>query len=145
MILPARDDVVLQESENTSMSVESAKITEGLAFEIKTGKFTLKADVEEDKGGKNSAPSPHDYLEVALAACTVITVQMVANRKGMPLQYTDVKIKITSEGASNEILREIKFVGNLTDEQKVYLFKIAEKCPVHKFLSAGAKITSVMS
>ncbi|WP_413613258.1 OsmC family protein [Bdellovibrio sp. HCB-110] len=122
------------------MSVESSKKIDTLAFEILSHEFKVRSDVTEDKGGKNSAPSPHDYLEIALASCTAITVQMYANRKGIPLEYSDVKVNITSEGASNEILREIRFVGNLTEDQKKHLLMIAEKCPVHKLLSAGIKI-----
>jgi putative redox protein len=122
------------------MSVESSKIIEGLAYEVTSHEFKVRVDVSEKLGGKNSAPNPHDYLEIALAGCTAITVQMYANRKGIPLQYSDVKITITAEGPKNEILREIKFVGDLTEEQKQSLFRIAEKCPLHNLISAGAKI-----
>lgn len=124
------------------MAVDSTKLIEGFAFEITSGDFKVRTDVTEKLGGKNSAPDPHDYLQVALAACTAITVQMYAKRKGIPLEYTDVKIEITAEGASNEIDRQLKFVGDLTEEQKQMLFNIAEKCPIHKFISAGAKINS---
>ena len=124
------------------MPVESSNLIEGLAFEIKSHGFTLKADVSEDLGGNNSAPSPHDYLEVSLAACTAITLQMYAKRKNIPLQFTDVKVRITKEGSPNEILREIKLVGDLTTEEKQTLLKVADKCPMHKFISAGAKISS---
>ena len=127
------------------MSVEGSKILEGLAFEITAKGFQVRADVEKNLGGQNSAPGPHDYLEIALASCTVITVQMYAKRKNIPLEYTDVKVKITAEGeAGNEILREVNFVGDLTDEQKSSLLAIAEKCPIHRFLSRGAKITTQM-
>lgn len=126
------------------MSVESTKIIENFAYEITSHDFKVRVDVNEKLGGQNSAPNPHDYLEIALAGCTAITVQMYAKRKGIPLEYSDVKIKITAEGASNEILREIKFVGDLTEEQKQSLFQIAEKCPIHKLISAGAKIESRM-
>jgi putative redox protein len=122
------------------VSVESSKIIDGLAYEITSHEFKVRVDVSEKLGGKNSAPNPHDYLEIALAGCTAITVQMYANRKGIPLQYSDVKITITAEGAKNEILREIKFVGDLTEEQKQNLLRIAEKCPLHNLISAGAKI-----
>ena len=124
------------------MSVEKVSITEGYTFDITTGKFTVKVDVPETLGGKDQAPDPHRYLEVALAGCTAITVQMYAKRRNIPLEYTDVKIKILSEGAKNEILREVHFVGDLTEEQKTTLLSIAEKCPIHKLLSAGALITT---
>jgi uncharacterized OsmC-like protein len=54
----------------------------------------------------------------------------------------DVKITITAEGEENRILREIHFVGELTEKDRQSLFAIAEKCPIHKFLTRGATITS---
>lgn len=126
------------------MSVSSTKLIEGMAFEIQSSGFSVKTDVPEKLGGKNSNPDPHDYLEIALAGCTAITVQMYAKRKNIPLEYTNVAVKIISEGATNEILREIEFVGSLSDQEKQALFVIAEKCPIHKILSSGAKITSRM-
>jgi putative redox protein len=124
------------------MSVESSTLLQEFAFQIKVREFLVTSDVSTDLGGQNSAPDPHDYLQVALTACTAITLQMYAKRKSLPLDYADVKVKITAEGESNEISREIKLIGNLSAEQKQMLFNIAEKCPIHKFLSRGAKITS---
>src|SRR5690606_24596983 len=103
------------------MSVESTRLKEGYAFEIKSNGFSVPADLEEKLGGKNFGPTPHDYLEIALAGCTAITVQMYARRKNIPLDYSDVRVKITSEGSANEILREIHFVGDLTEDQKASL------------------------
>lgn len=123
------------------MSVEYTKRNNKLSHEIKTGHFLVNVDVPEKKGGLDTAPDPHQYLEVALAGCTAITVQMYANHKGWPLENCDVKIEIIAEGAENIISREICLIGpDLTDEQKVRLVEIANKCPIHKFLEKGAKI-----
>lgn len=127
------------------MSVESTRRISGLAYEIQSHDFKIRTDVPQKLGGEDTGPTPHDLLESALAGCTAITVQMYANRKQIPLESVDVKITITAEGASNEMLREIRFHGNLSDEQKSSLLAIAEKCPVHKFISTGAKITSRMA
>jgi putative redox protein len=124
------------------MTVESTTRVDGLVFDIKSHGFTLRADVSTQLGGTDSAPDPHDYLEISLAACTAITLQMYAMRKNIPLQYADVKVAIKEEGAVNEISRQIKLIGNLTDEHKQQLLIIADKCPMHKFISAGAKIKS---
>ena len=122
------------------MAVTSTQLLEGFAFEIKVDTFTIRTDVKEKLGGQNSAPDPHDYLEASLAACTAITVQMYAKRKGIPLDYANVNVKITAEGVQNEISREVTLMGALTDEQKTQLLAIADKCPIHKFLSKGAVI-----
>lgn len=126
------------------MSVDYTHITGKLSFEVKTRQFLINTDVTPELGGDDSAPDPHQYLEVSLASCTAITVMMYAKRKGIPLEDIDVSIKITSEGETNAISREIKFIGNLTPEQKESLMVIANKCPIHKFLSRGAVISSSM-
>lgn len=41
----------------------------------------LVADEPEAYGGTNQGPSPYDYLQAALGACTGMTVQMYARRK----------------------------------------------------------------
>ena len=127
------------------MAVQSTQFVEGLAFDINVGGFTIRTDVTENLGGKNTGPDPHEYLQIALAGCTAITCQMYARRKNIPLENINVSVKITAEGAINEIRREINFIGErLTAENKDSLLKIAEKCPIHRFLSAGANITSVI-
>lgn len=126
--------------------IESAKrLDDKLAYDFKLPEFMIRSDVKEKQGGTNSAPDPHEYLEVALAGCTAITVQMYANRKQIPLESVDVKIEITREGKEgNEITRKLNFKGNLTEEQKNMLMTIADKCPIHRFLVRGANIKTEM-
>lgn len=126
--------------------IESSKRLNGLAYDFKLPEFMIRVDVSQNKGGTNTAPDPHDYMEVSLAGCTAITIQMYADRKGIPLESVNVKIQIVKEGADgNEIKRELQFFGNLTEEQKKSLLAIAEKCPIHRFLEKGAKIVTQMA
>lgn len=127
------------------MPVESTKRIEKLAYEISVSGHDLVADVSEKLGGANKGPDPHDYLQAALAACTAITVQMYANRKAIPLESVDVKVKIILEGVENQIRLEINLVGQLDDEQRKRLIEIAEKCPIHNFLVRGTKIETGLS
>lgn len=125
------------------MAVQSSTHLQKLAYDMKVDTFMVRTDVPESKGGEASAPDPHQYFEAALAGCTAITVQMYADLKKIPLKNVDVQIKITKEGKEgNEIERKIRFEGDLTSEQRQRLFEIAEKCPVHKLISAGATIQS---
>lgn len=128
------------------MAIESAKrLDDKLAYDFKLPEFMIRVDVKEKQGGTNTAPDPHDYLEVALAGCTAITVQMYAHRKQIPLESVDVKIEITREGKEgNEISRKLNFKGDLTEEQKAMLLTIAEKCPIHHLLVRGVNIKTEM-
>jgi len=125
------------------MSIDSSKRSGTLAYELKTRNFTLTSDVPGHLGGSDLGPTPHEFLEAALAACTAITLQMYAQRKSIPLQSANVQIKIFQEGpAENQMSRAIQLVGDLTDEQKISLLAIAEKCPIHHFLQRSTKIES---
>ena len=48
----------------------------------------------------------------------------------------------TRVGKVDSILREISIEGNLTDEQREQLMKIADKCPVHQTLQSEVLIES---
>lgn len=124
------------------MSVESTHIINKLTFAVTSREFTVNTDVVQKLGGDNSAPDPHQYLEISLASCTAITVMMYAKRKAIPLDDINVTIHITAEGEVNAISRSVQLIGDLTQEQKDSLMVIADKCPIHKFLSRGAQITT---
>ena len=117
-----------------------------LAAQIIAGDYSVVSGVSEANGGQHEGPSPHEILEAALAACTIITVQMYANRKQMKLQSTNVTVKVESESAQESVIsRKIEFVGELSDEERTRLKEIAEKCPIHKLLSSHITINTTTS
>lgn len=97
----------------------------------------------KQNGGEDEGMNPHELLEAALASCTIITVQMYANRKAWPLESTDVVVTIDSEGVDSHLTRQITFRGNLDEEQKAKLLEIANKCPIHKLLESNIKIETI--
>jgi putative redox protein len=113
-----------------------------LAAEIKVRNHTILAGVAEKLGGNDEGFDPHEILEAALTACTIITVQMYANRKQWKLESTDVKVKVESEGAKSVISREVTFRGELSDEEKDRLLDIANKCPIHRLLTSEITINT---
>lgn len=119
---------------------------------LKVGDHYLIADEPKSFGGNNFGPSPYEFLSAGLAACTVMTIQMYARRKNWNVGNVSVHIDYSKDHAidcqecekdSSKIdtfKREIKLVGNLTDEQKAKLIQIADKCPVHKTLHSKTQI-----
>lgn len=99
--------------------------------------------VTKQNGGDDEGMNPHELLEAALASCTIITVQMYANRKAWPLESTEVLVTTDSEGAESHLTRQITFRGNLDEEQKTKLMEIANKCPIHKLLESNVKIETI--
>ena len=114
---------------------------ENLVAEISAGKHRLLSGMSEELGGHDEGLNPHEILEAALAACTIITLQMYANRKQWNLISADVTVNIDSESNQEScISRKIRFQGDLTEEQRKSLIAIANKCPIHKILSSNITI-----
>lgn len=119
--------------------IKLQKDTQGVYRQrISVATHELFADIDTNLGGEDSAPDPHALLDSSLAACTAITLSMYAKRRGMPLDGINIDIERDSSkeksGEYNLVLN-IHFLGNLSEEQKQQLLGIVEKCPIHKLLS----------
>jgi putative redox protein len=109
---------------------------------IEIGPHRLLTDVAPEFGGEASGPEPHDLLAAALAACTTLTVNLYAKRKGWQLDEVQVTVRHGQEGAAYVLHRSIRYVGSLSEEEKQRLTDVANKCPVHKTLSGQIQITT---
>ena len=124
------------------MEVTTHRGTGPLQQVIEIGPHSLLTDVSAALGGEGSGLAPHDLLAAALAACTSITVNMYARRKGFALDEVQVTVRHGQEAGGYGLHRGIRYVGALTDEQKARLTDIANHCPVHKTLSGTILITT---
>jgi putative redox protein len=114
---------------------------------IQTKKHDFIADEPENVGGDDFGPSPYDFLSAGLAACTVMTLKLYAERKKWDLQEVyayityskkhsdDLMLDTDKPSRIDHLQKKLKFVGNLDDAQKAKLKEIASKCPVHKTLT----------
>ncbi|OYX05526.1 MAG: osmotically inducible protein OsmC, partial [Caulobacter vibrioides] len=97
--------------------------------------------------GLDLGPDPHELVAAGLAACTTMTLRLYANQKGWDISGLHVEVfsSFDKDATPHERFeRIITLEGDLTDEQRERLFQIAEKCPIHKLLTAGAKVVTTV-
>lgn len=104
---------------------------------------TWTADEPPEVGGGNTAPTPDRLILAGLGACTAITLKMVAARRQIPLTGIEVELQLNPDGkpeAGNDIVRRITLRGDLDEEQRAQLLKVANACPMHKLLTGEIRI-----
>ncbi|MGR3615225.1 MAG: bifunctional alpha/beta hydrolase/OsmC family protein [Paracoccaceae bacterium] len=112
----------------------------------------VQADEPLAYGGTNRGLTPYGFISAGLGACTSMTIRMYARRKGWPLESVSVDIchdKVHAQDASpigpakiDMFKRKIRLVGALSQEQRDRLLEIADRCPVHRTLEHGARVTT---
>lgn len=111
--------------------------------DISTGGHALVADEPVSAGGQQAGPAPYDYLLASLGACTAITLQMYAERKGWKLDELRVELTLfKSSDGETRIDRVLHCSTELNEVQWQRLLNIAGKTPVTKTLLAGVAINT---
>lgn len=107
---------------------------------IVTGQHKLTADEGPGLGGRDAGPGPYELLTAALAACTVITLRMYADRKQWPVSAVHADVQFVHEGDRSHIARVLSFEGAIDAEQRKRMADIAERTPVTLTLKGGVDI-----
>lgn len=90
----------------------------------------------------DQGPKPTEALLAALGACTSMTLQMYARRKGWVLDRCEVHLRLGNDSDGVRILRQIRIEGALDDDQRARLMEIADKCPVHKLVTLPTRVVT---
>ena len=108
----------------------------------------ISVDGSVEEGGNDAGPSPHDLYDAALSACKALTVVWYAKRKGIALENVEVTME---RDASDErkgtyrLAATLHLTGELSEAQRQELLSIAEKCPIHKLMTAvTTEVTTVL-
>ncbi|MEQ3656015.1 MAG: bifunctional alpha/beta hydrolase/OsmC family protein [Dokdonia sp.] len=126
---------------------------DGFTTVMKLGNHYIKADEPVRVGGNDYGPTPYELVAAGLSACTAMTIQMYAKRKGWHIDNVEVHTSYSKthavdcehceEDTSAKIdtfNRAIKFTADLDDKQIDRLLQIADKCPVHKTLHSQTQV-----
>ena len=121
---------------------------------IKAGKHHFVADEPLRAGGNDFGPNPYQLISAGLAACTSMTIQMYARRKGWKIDSVETHVDYSKDYAKDcehcedssakidTFVRVIEITGNLEPDQMTRILQIADKCPVHKTLHSQVQIIS---
>jgi putative redox protein len=136
------------------LGADAAAGVSHLAQEVLAGSHRLLADEPRAAGGSDLGPNPYDLLLAALGACKSMTLRLYAARKGWPVERIAVALRHekihavdcaeceTKEGKIDRIDVELMVEGALDEAQRGRLLEIADRCPVHRSLSAEKQIRS---
>jgi putative redox protein len=79
------------------------------------------ADEPASVGGLGTGLSPYELVSAGLAACTVMTMRLYANRKGFPLERASTTVqheKVPDMMPPDRFTRTIVLDGPLSDDQR---------------------------
>lgn len=113
--------------------------------EITAGGHPLLADEPKANGGADTGPSPFDLVLSGLAACTLITLRMYAERKGWTGFSLSGRFRFRHEDGRNLIDRELEVTGAPDAAAVQRLAEIAEKTPVTLALKSGFTISTELA
>jgi len=112
---------------------------------LSSGTAHWSADLDASAGGDPHLPNPHELLDSALAACTTLTIQVYAKRKAYPVRSIHVTVDHVEEAGKYMLKRTVKVEGDLERSVLDDLLRVANRCPVHKSLSAQISIETSLS
>lgn len=114
--------------------------------------FRSTSDQPRAKGGTETGPTPYDFLSMALAACTAMTVRAYADRKKWAIGPIDVKVTHRREHSDDcnrpgpppcyldRLDINLRVSSDVTEDQRSALVRIARRCPVHLTLTGPVEI-----
>jgi putative redox protein len=117
----------------------------GALTTLTNGRHAWMSDVNKTLGSDDQAPDPHDLLDSALAACTVLTLELYIRRRQMAV--TDLKVRVEHTETRNEqgvvhyqLVRHVAIEGDITEADRAKLLEIANKCPIHKIMEGEIEV-----
>ena len=126
------------------------------AVSISVSGHTILGDEPVASGGGNLGPAPFDLLLAALGECTAMTVRWFALAQKWPLEKVEVKVSHQKVNAADApeaggkagkvdvFETRVTVIGDaLTEQQRIKLVNVAEKCPIKVLLQSDVVIRNL--
>ncbi|MDT8363742.1 MAG: alpha/beta fold hydrolase [Nitrosomonas sp.] len=138
-------------------AIVNGRLADGFTCRIRAGRHDWIADEPEAMEGRDLGPDPYAHLCAALASCTVMTLNLYARHKTLPVTEVEVHVRHhrihakdcedcdSADGMIDQMKRTIHIAGDLDDKQRQRMLEIANRCPVHQTLTGEMRITSVLA
>src|SRR5689334_1948931 len=108
--------------------------------DIEAAGHALAADEPRARGGGGGGPDPFDLVLSGLAACTLITLRMYADRKGWPKVRLGAELRHSVEDGRHLVERRVTVAGVPDAAGLARLRDIVERTPVTLALKSGFAI-----
>ncbi len=128
----------------------------GFVTRLEARGFVLAADEPSESGGTETGPTPYDYLAMALASCTAMTMRAYAERKGWQIgelgahvqhdrvHANDCRDCEHGSGRIDRLHRTLELPQELSDDERDALVRIADRCPVHLTLEGQIEVHTIL-
>ncbi|HTX49623.1 MAG TPA: OsmC family protein [Caulobacteraceae bacterium] len=113
--------------------------------EIDAAGHPLVADEGPQLGGANAGPGPFELVVSGLAACTLITLRMYAQRKDWAGFSVAAQLRHRTEAGRRLIDRQVQVKGVPDAAGLERLRDIVERTPVTLALKPGFEITTTVT
>ncbi|WP_111858960.1 OsmC family protein [Acinetobacter sp. CFCC 10889] len=118
---------------------------EAWSGQVTSGKHQLITDKPESFGGRDQGLAPYDFICSGLISCTMITLRMYAQHKGIDLGEFRVEADFNANKEGKEwIERRLSFEQELSEELKQKVLDICQKTPVTKTLLRSVEIETTL-
>lgn len=113
--------------------------------EVSSGTHQFLTDKPEQFGGHDTGPAPYNFLTASLASCTMITLRMYAQHKGIDLGEFTVEVDFHTNREQQEgIERRVVFRQPVSQDLQEKLLNVCSKTPVTKTLLRSLDIHTMI-
>lgn len=104
--------------------------------EVEIGSFRFAAGEPSSHGGAAGTPTPQELLAASVAACSALTMEAYAARKGWDIGdvVVEVDYEAARRGSPSRCQIVVRAPEHVPDEQLRRLMSVAAKSPVHRTL-----------